>query len=141
MQLSKFSDYSLRVLMYVGLRGEQASPVREIAGAFDVSTHHLTKVAHKLVELGLLQARRGRGGGLVLAVPAEQIVVGEVVRATENLDLVECMADGGACVLAGGCRLQRALARARDAFLAELDLVGLDELLAPRRALRSRLQL
>lgn len=141
MQLSKFSDYSLRVLMYVGLRGDQPSPVAEIAAAFGVSSNHLTKVAQKLTELGLVQAQRGRGGGLLLAVPADEVVVGELVRATENLDLVECMGDGSACVIAGGCRLQRALGRARDAFLAELDLVALDQLITPRRSLAARLQL
>jgi len=138
-QLSKFSDYALRVLMFVGLRGEQPSPVGEIAETFDVSANHLTKVAQKLVELGFVHAHRGRGGGLVLAVPAEQIVVGEVVRATENLDLVECMGDGGRCLLAGGCKLQRALGKARDAFLSELDLHSLEDLLQPRRTLSARL--
>lgn len=139
MQLSKFSDYALRVLMYVGLREQQATPVAVIAKAYDVSQHHLLKVAARLNELGLVHATRGRGGGLLLARSPVDIVLGEVVRQTENLDLVECMGDASACVLTGSCKLQRALGRARDAFLAELDLYTLEDLLQPKRALRSRL--
>lgn len=139
MQLSKFSDYSLRVLMYVGLREQQVTPVAEIASAYDISQSHLLKVANRLVELKLVHATRGRSGGLQLAVPAADIVIGEVVRATENLDLVECMSEQGGCVLADSCKLQRALGRARDAFLAELDLVTLVDLIKPKRALSDRL--
>lgn len=138
MQLSKFSDYSLRVLMYCGLR-DQPTPVAEIAGAYDISQNHLLKVANRLTELGLVAATRGRGGGLQLAVEPIDIVLGDVVRQTENVDLVECMGDASACVLTGSCKLQRALGRARDAFFAELDLYTLEDLLKPKRALQARL--
>jgi len=139
MQLSKFSDYSLRVLMFVGLRGDALSTVSQIADAFDVSRHHLVKVTSRLVELGLLQATRGRGGGLGLAIVPAEIGIGDVVRQTENLELVECMRDDGGCVLTGSCKLQRALGRARDAFLASLDEVTLADLLRPAAPLRELL--
>jgi len=138
-QLSKFSDYALRVLMYCGLRDGCATPVAEIAAAYGVSQNHLVKVAARLVELGLVVATRGRGGGVQLAVAPVEIVLGEVVRETENLELVECMGSASGCVLTGSCKLQRALGRARDAFLAELDLYSLEDLLKPKRQLQARL--
>lgn len=139
MQLSKFSDYSLRVLMYLALRTDRQTPVAEIATAYDVSRHHLLKVAAKLAEIGLVHAVRGRSGGIELAKPAADIVLGDVVRATENLGLVECMTEAGSCVLADACKLQHALGKARDAFLAELDRYTLAELIKPKRAMAERL--
>ena len=135
MQLSKFSDYSLRVLMYLALRPDRQTPVAEIATAYDVSRHHLLKVANKLAEIGLVHAVRGRTGGLELAELPRDIVIGDVVRATENLGLVECMTEAGACVLTGACKLQSALGKARDAFLAELDGYTLADLIRPKRAM------
>jgi len=139
MQLSKFSDYGLRVLMYVGLRPQQAATVAQIATAYGVSQHHLVKVAATLRELGFLDATRGRGGGLRLGQPAAEIRLGAVVRGTENLALVECMGDDGECVLTGSCKLQHALVRARAAFLAALDDYTLADLLKPRQRLAAKL--
>lgn len=139
MQLSKFSDYSLRVLMYLALRPDRQTPVRDIAVAYGVSRHHLVKVAGKLTELGFVDATRGRTGGLQLAMAPADIVIGAVVRKTENLGLVECMTEAGSCVLADACQLQRALGQARDAFLAELDRHTLADLIKPKRTMLARL--
>jgi Rrf2 family nitric oxide-sensitive transcriptional repressor len=132
MRLTRFSDYSLRALMFVGLRGEAYSGIAEIAAAYAISPDHLTKVVHRLAQLGLIQTQRGRGGGLRLARPAAEIVVGEVVRRTEeDLSLVDCMG-GGACILTGTCTLQHALTAALAAFLDVLDGYTLADLLRPQ---------
>ncbi|MGK0187216.1 MAG: Rrf2 family nitric oxide-sensitive transcriptional repressor [Verrucomicrobiales bacterium] len=160
MELSQFTDYSLRVLMYVGMteRGNRplssdqesaALPsVRAIAEAFHISQSHLVKVVHKLGQLGYIHTFRGRGGGITLAMPPEDIVVGKVVRQTENLAIVECLAPGatnataggGGCCIAPVCELKRVLARARDAFLTSLDSATVADLLEPHRSLVSLLQ-
>ena len=139
MQLSKFSDYALRVLMFLGLRRERVATAAEVADAYGISRHHLVKVARQLGQLGLVAACRGRGGGMRLLVEPEDVVIGDVVRATENLQLAECMTGDGSCPLEGACVLQRALGRARDAFLGELDVVTLADLVRPASALRRRL--
>lgn len=128
MRLTRYSDYALRTLVYLGLRpGVQAS-IADVARAYAISENHLVKVVHHLGKVGLVQTTRGRGGGLRLARAPEQIVIGEVLRLTEDdLDLVECF--GGECTLKGRCLLQRALGEAMAAFLAVLDRYTLAEVL------------
>ena len=140
MELSQFTDYALRTLMHVGLRPSERTQVRSVALAFGISTNHIVKVVHRLGQLGYLDTRRGRGGGLQLARPPAEIVVGDVVRDTENLALVECRSprDGG-CPIAESCRLATALDRATQAFLEVLDDYTLADLLRPRAKLRRAL--
>jgi len=136
MELSQFTDFSLRALIYVAVKGEQAS-VREIAEAYGISQHHLVKVVHRLARHGYVTTTRGRGGGVNLARNPEEIGVGEVVRVMEGLGLVECFPErGGSCVIDGVCVLKHALGRAKAAFLAELDRMTLADLTAARRPLR-----
>lgn len=136
MELSQFTDYSLRVLIYVGVREEQAS-VREIAEAYGISQHHLVKVVHQLAKLGYLKTMRGRHGGISMGQPPDEIRVGDVVRQVENFGMVECFPErGGYCLIDGICPLKSALGRARDAFLAELDKITVADLMRPRGALR-----
>lgn len=129
MHLSLQTDYALRILMALGTAGEQMS-VEEISCRYSVSRNHLAKVAHRLKTLGLIKATRGRGGGLSLARPPEEINVGEVVRAMENLgNFVECMqASTNGCPVVGACGLQGALARALQDFLRRLDQYKLSDL-------------
>ena len=119
MHLSLQTDFALRILMALGTSGQQMS-VEEISRRYNVSRNHLAKVAHRLQTLGLVKATRGRGGGLSLARPPEDINVGEVVRAMENLgNFVECMqASSNGCPVVGACGLQGALTRALQDFLA-----------------------
>jgi Rrf2 family nitric oxide-sensitive transcriptional repressor len=141
MELSQFTDYSLRALIRAAVcePGERTS-AREIADAFGISHNHIVKVVHNLSKLGYLLTARGRGGGIALAMPAGDIGVGDVVRKTENLAIVECLsAGGGACCIAPACTLKRALAEARRAFLAVLDGYTIADLAKPRSPLRSLL--
>jgi Rrf2 family nitric oxide-sensitive transcriptional repressor len=121
MQLTRFSDLGLRVLMYLAhLDRPEPVTIAEIATQFQVPTNHLTKVVNKLGHLGWVSTLRGRHGGLRLARPAEQIRVGEVVRQMEGHEqLVDCA--GLACVLSGQCLLQGALNAALRAFYDELN--------------------
>jgi Rrf2 family transcriptional regulator, nitric oxide-sensitive transcriptional repressor len=122
MQLTKFSDYALRVLMYAHAAGDRLVTIEEMAGSYRISRAHLMKVVNALTRSGHLTAVRGRSGGLKLAKPAAEIRLGDVVRATEpDFALVQCFATGNQCVISGCCRLPRVLNEALDAFLGTLD--------------------
>lgn len=129
-QLTQFTDFALRALLYLAVHRERTVPAAEISAAYGISSHHLVKVAHQLVRLGFVEAVRGRGGGLRLARDPATIRAGEVIRATEpNFNIVECFdRDHNTCPIVPACELVRALARAREAFLAELDAVPLSAL-------------
>ena len=122
MRLSLFSDYSLRVLMFAALKGETFS-LSEVAAAYDISRHHLVKVVNFLAKLGYLETRRGRGGGIALGMPPEDIHIGMVVRRTEDTPfIVECFDKvHNTCPINGSCRLKGALAQAVNAFYETLD--------------------
>jgi Rrf2 family nitric oxide-sensitive transcriptional repressor len=136
MQLTKFSDYSLRVLMYAHAARGRRVTIGEVAAAHRISRAHLMKVVNSLARAGYLTAVRGRSGGFILARPAEDIGLGEVVRATEpSFALVECFSTNNQCVLAGRCWLGRVFDQALRAFLAVLD----QHTLASRSAKAQRL--
>lgn len=143
MKLTTFTDYSLRVLIYLGTRPERLATIAEIAQAFDVSENHLTKVVHFLGKSGWLANVRGKGGGLALARPLELIPLGTVVRETEGLSvLAECFEEGGGhCCIAPACRLRGVLGEAFDAFYAVLDRYTLDDLVHNRARLAQLLPL
>ncbi|GEP09037.1 Rrf2 family transcriptional regulator [Methylobacterium gnaphalii] len=129
MRLTRYTDYALRTLIYLGLNEPRSSSIAEVAQAYGISENHLTKVVHQLGKLGLIRTTRGRGGGLRLGKPAEDIVIGAVVRQTEDdLALVECFASG-ACAITAPCRLRKALGEALAAFLSVLDGYTLADLL------------
>jgi Rrf2 family nitric oxide-sensitive transcriptional repressor len=135
MRLTTFSDYALRVLLFLATAPEGRGRIADIASAYRISEHHLVKVVHHLGKEGLLANTRGRGGGLRLARPASQINVGHVVRTAEEPSvLVECFASGGNCAITGSCRLAGALQKAHDAFYEVLDGFTLEDLLVrPQR--------
>jgi Rrf2 family nitric oxide-sensitive transcriptional repressor len=122
MQLTKFSDYALRALMYAHAAGDRRVTIEEMAASYRISRAHLMKVVNALTRAGYLTAVRGRSGGLTLARPAETIRLGEVIRSTEpDFALVECFATGNRCVITGCCRLPGVLSEALAAFLETLD--------------------
>lgn len=129
MRLTRYTDYSLRVLMYVGAREGEVATIAQIASAYGISRDHLMKVAQELGKAGYLRNVRGRFGGLLLAYPAEKIGVGDVVRRMEaGFDLVDC----GSCVIEPVCGLTGAFRKALDAFMAVLDGYTLADLLTSR---------
>lgn len=137
MRLTSFSDYSLRVLMYLGVHEGRLATVGEIAAVYRVSEHHLVKVVHRLGQLGYIETLRGKGGGMRLARPPHKIGLGAVLRGTEDsLSLVECFeAQTCECRIDSACLLKGILARAMDAFFAELDRHTLADLLGTRSKL------
>lgn len=131
MQLTLYTDYSLRMLIYLErVPPPQLTSIKEIATAYQISYHHLTKVAHELAKLGLIESIKGRNGGVRLAKEPSEINIGWVVRHTEdNLTLVECFDDhNNQCMLKGHCRLKGILSEALQAFLQVLDKYTLADL-------------
>lgn|SRR5690606_4149582 len=142
MQLSLYSDYALRVLMALAA-SEKRLTIDEIARRYGISRHHLAKVAHDLQIQGLVKTVRGRGGGLQLARPPQDICIGDVVRRVERLDtFVDCfVAPDGGCAVNGVCGLKPALAGALEAFLTHLDGYRLSDLVFDRAGFLRRLGL
>ncbi len=140
MKLTQYSDYSLRVLIYLGIHGEELATITEIADSYRISRHHIVKIVHRLGQLGYVETIRGKNGGLRLAQAPERIVIGKVVRDTEpSLNIVECFDDPDACVITPACLLRGALSNALTAFLETLDGYTLADLLKPRRKLQQQL--
>jgi Rrf2 family nitric oxide-sensitive transcriptional repressor len=136
MRLTSFTDYTLRVLIYLGAHRDEKhlATIGDIATAYAISQNHLMKVVHHLAKQGFIETTRGKGGGMRLARAPEQINIGDVVRnAEEDLAVVECFQDGNQkCELAPVCTLRGTLARAMQAFLEVLDAKTLADILQPQ---------
>jgi Rrf2 family nitric oxide-sensitive transcriptional repressor len=144
MQLTRHSDYSLRVLIYLSVHRDALATIPQIAAAYGISRGHLMKVVQELGQLGYVETVRGRGGGLRLALSATQIRLGDVVRKTEErLDLVECLSrSGSTCRIEPACRLKAALQHALSAFVETLNGYTLADIAEGRAApLRRLLQI
>jgi Rrf2 family transcriptional regulator, nitric oxide-sensitive transcriptional repressor len=123
MQLTLFSDYSLRILLYLTAHRGRRVALPEISAAYGISQNHLVKVVQRLIEEGWVESTRGRGGGLVLAREPADINVAAVVRVTEpHMNLVECFdARTNTCPIDPACGLKKVLLRAQEAFMKELE--------------------
>lgn len=137
MRLTVYTDYSLRMLMYLAVQEDRRATIAEVANAYGISKAHLTKVAHQLGRAGYVGTVRGKGGGLHLAQPATEIRLGDVVRRTEpDMALVPCFEPvHGPCPIVPACGLRGVLHEARQAFLAVLDRYSLDDLVQRRAEL------
>ena len=135
--LTQFSDYSLRLALYLACHPERVVSVDEVSRAFGISRHHLVKVVQTLTDLGVVESQRGRGGGMRLAMRPSEINVGWLIRRTEpHLNLVECFdPDTNTCPIAPACGLKGALQRAQQAFLRVLDEYNLEDFQSRRRDL------
>jgi Rrf2 family nitric oxide-sensitive transcriptional repressor len=143
MRLTRFTDNALRALLFLALDPDDVPTVGEVARKMGMSEDHLLKVVQRLSQLGYVKTIRGRNGGMRLARSADTIVVGEVVRRTEdNLSLVPCFeASNDKCPIAPACGLAPALDEALRAFLASLDRYTVADLIAKREELRQLTQL
>lgn len=138
MRLTLYTDFSLRVLLYLATKeAEELSTIQEISDRYQISKNHLTKVVHELGKMGLIETVRGRGGGIRLNVKPEDINVGALVRKTEDdFYLVECFRpDGNHCILSSACRLKGALHEALSAYLAVLDKYTIADFLVNKEEL------
>jgi Rrf2 family transcriptional regulator, nitric oxide-sensitive transcriptional repressor len=136
-RLTTFTDYSLRVLIFLAAEPDRRATIAEIAGIFDIKQNHLTKVVHFLGQQGWVSTVRGKGGGLQLARAPEDIGIGAVVRQTEGADRpAECFdLEHNRCHITRVCRLKGVLREAVLAFHAVLDRYTLADLVHNRQAL------
>ncbi|MCK8044993.1 MULTISPECIES: Rrf2 family transcriptional regulator [Shewanella] len=140
MQLTRYTDYGLRTLMYLALNSERESLFRisEITEVFDLSANHISKVVHHLGKLGYLQTVRGKSGGFKLAKPASEINIGQVVRSLENsLAPIDCTKPY--CLFTPACKLKGVLGEAVNAYLAVLDGYTLEMIVANKPELKALL--
>lgn len=136
MRLTDYTDYALRVMLFLSVHREGLSTIQDISDAYGVSKNHLMKVVQQLGELGWVDTVRGRNGGLKLNERSLSLTIGQVVRATEtDFALVGCFererSEVRQCVIEPRCRLKQVFQAAQDAFLAELDRHTLGELVEP----------
>jgi Rrf2 family nitric oxide-sensitive transcriptional repressor len=137
MELTFYTDYSLRVLIYLAVQGDRRRQISDIADAYGISRNHLTKVVHGLARAGFIHSYRGKGGGITLAREAREINIGAVVRYTEGaLKPVECFrSSDNRCVITGACGLAGVVGEACESFLATFDHYTLADLIAKQRQL------
>lgn len=133
MRLTLHTDYALRVLVYVGLRGGELATINDIAECFGISKNHLTKVVHQLGRSGILETVRGKYGGVRLLVAPETLRLGDLVsRIEDEFTLARCMRedDDGSCRLKPSCVARHAFGRGLQAFLESLNQVTLADMIA-----------
>lgn len=123
MQLTIFTDYGLRTLMYVAAYPERRCSVREVAEHYGISRNHLVKVVHHLALRGYLDSSKGKGGGIQLAKAPETLRIGDVVRDLEpNMQMAECFnRETNSCRISSNCQLKHYLMEATNAFIATLN--------------------
>ena len=127
MRMTRYTDYAMRVMLYLGREPDKLCSIGDIARGYAVSQNHLMKIVNDLVNAGYLESVRGRHGGIRLAKPPAEINVGALVRHTEDdFDLVGC----GSCIIAPACGLTSVLDEALQSFLATLDRYSLADVLA-----------
>jgi Rrf2 family nitric oxide-sensitive transcriptional repressor len=137
-RLTIYTDYALRVLIYLAANREKVCSIKDIATSYDISRHHLLKVANELAAGGFIQTIRGNGGGVRLAKSPHLISVGDVVRLTEtDMHLVGCFDPAGqGCLIESACILQSALHKALSEFLRALDNYTIADLMVTRQSLQ-----
>lgn len=132
MQITSYTDYALRVLIYLASSPDRQATISEVSDFFNISRNHLVKVVHQLGSKGFVKTLRGKGGGFSLQRPPEQISIGEVVRSMEtHFNWVECFDPAlQSCRLLPNCGLKHLLARAGNAYFQVLDAATLADVLS-----------
>ena len=140
MRLTKQSNYAVRILMYCAANTEELSKVTTIAQVYDVSEYFLFKILKPLVDNGYVATERGRAGGIRLAKPANEMRLGEVIRATEDkFIMAECFEEGADCPLLSSCAFNSALTEALGAFFTVLDSYTIADLVENKSRVRELL--
>lgn len=130
MHITRYTDYSLRVLIYLAVNKDKLSTINEIAASYDISKNHLMKIVQQLNVQGYVLATRGRNGGIKLNLKPSEINIGSLVREVEDKKkLVECFDDNNQCVITPSCQLKSIFAEAQEGFFKVLDGYTLDDLL------------
>ena len=142
MRLTSFSDYTLRVLIYLALNPDRLTTIQAIAEAYGISENHLMKVVHHLARAGLIETVRGKGGGMRLARPASEIHLGEVVRGSEgSAPIVECLSEENHCCITRSCALTGILVAAFGKLYAYLDDYTLADLVMKPQPMQRQLNI
>jgi len=138
MNITTFSDYTLRVLIYLAAHEGEKSTAEKIASAYGISFHHVAKAAQWLAREGYVNSERGRSGGMTLRHNLNEINIGRVVKATEaGSALVDCMkGNGGTCCIQPSCGLKHALAEAQAAFYKALESFTLADIVTEKSTLQ-----
>lgn len=135
MQLSRYSDYTLRVLLYLAVRPDERKTLAQISEFFNISIEHLRKVVHQLGKMGYIKTYQGKGGGIELAGKPEMINVGEILERLEGeRPVIDC--EGIDCRLSNICSLSNALGRAQRAFFDTLSEYTLADLISHKRMMK-----
>ena len=134
MHITRYTDYSLRVLIYLAIHQDRLATISEIANSYGISKNHLMKIVQQLNQQGYLLATRGKNGGIKLNRPAEQINIGQLVREVEDKNkLVECFGTDNQCVITPSCQLKNIFAEAQENFFSTLDAYTLFDLVQPKQ--------
>jgi Rrf2 family transcriptional regulator, nitric oxide-sensitive transcriptional repressor len=140
MQLTTYTDYTLRVLIFLGMQtNSEKSNIKEISSFYNISNNHLSKVVYELGKLGLIETVRGRNGGIRLAKEPAQINIGSIVRLTESpINMVECFDETrNTCRISPACKLKHVLNEALNSYLKVLDGYTLEDLLQNQDELKT----
>ncbi len=130
MHITRYTDYSLRVLIYLSINQHRLSTINEIAQSYDISKNHLMKIVQQLNLKGYIKATRGKHGGVRINHQPSEINIGELVRQFEDKSkLVECFGSGNECVITPSCQLKQVFFKAQESFFKTLDEYTLADLL------------
>lgn len=139
MQLTQFTDYALRTLIYVAVRKQDSCTIANIAETYQISKNHLVKVVHRLSQLNLLKTTRGNKGGLQFNVDPKQVKLGDLIQKLEpHFCLVECLdPQNKTCIILPACRLKKILHKAKQHFIQILNEYTLADVLDNPNQLRT----
>jgi len=130
MQITRYTDYSLRVLIYLAVNQDKSVTINDIATSYQISKNHLMKIVQQLNQQGYLLATRGKNGGIKLNKPTADINIGSLVRKIEDKSkLIECFGPDNHCVITPSCQLKGLFAQAQENFFKTLDTVTLQDLI------------
>ncbi len=136
MRLTTFSDYSIRVILYLGIQRGELAKIIDISNAYSISENHLTKVVHFLAQNNFIETTRGKGGGLRLVRDPKTINVGQLIRLTEgDTGFLPCLDTEGACCIQSVCKLRGVLREAQTALYKVFDQYTIADLLVPEESL------